>query len=418
MKKKLLTGLLALAISFALWFYVITVVSPGSDDTFYNIPVIFNGESVLTDRELIITSVPIEEVTLRLEGNRSDLSKVDRSNIDVIADLTKIYSAGTHKLRFDVSYPGDVPPDAFTILEQNPAEIVVVVENRKSSSVPVEVEYQGSVPEGFVADTENAVLDYSKITITGPESIVDQITIARVDVDLTDRKESIVGQKYPFTLCDKDGNPVDVALVTPNVTEVQLDVKIQQWKDIALFVSVIEGGGATAQNSTIDIVPRKIRVAGSEAALKQLENGIEIGEINLGKIEVDTTEIFSLAELLPEGVTNLSGTIEAQVEISFPNLMIKEFSVDENNIELINVPEDMEVELSTKTLTVKVRGPIGQVNRMTADDISVKVDFANVPAGTTTVKAEIVIADKYMDVGEMGTYSVYAELHEKTDENN
>ncbi|MBQ9168380.1 MAG: hypothetical protein IJX67_08250 [Oscillospiraceae bacterium] len=417
MKKKLLTGLLALAISFALWFYVITVVSPGSDDTFHNIPVIFDGESVLADRELIITSVQTGEVTLKLEGNRTDLSRVDRSNIDVIVDLTKIYSAGTYRLRFDVSYPGDVPADAFSILEQNPAEIIVVVENRKSNSVPVKIEYQGAVPEGFVADKENAVLDYSKITITGPESVIDQIASAKINVDLSDRKESIVGKAYPITLCDKDGNPVDVSLVTPSVTEVQLDVKIQQWEDIKLLVNVIEGGGATAQNSKIEIFPETIKVAGSEAALKQITSGIEIAEINLGALEEDTTLNVSLDALLPEGVTNLSGTTEVQVKVSFSNLMIKEFSVDMTDVELVNVPEGMEVELLTEALAVKVRGTIGQLNSMTADDISVKVDFSNVPAGTATVKAEIVIADKYADVGEMGTYSVYADLRQKSDKN-
>ena len=112
MKKKILTALLSLMISFGLWLYVITVVSPNSTNIFYNIPVILNGESVLTERELMITSVPSKEVTLKLEGNRSDLIKLDRSNIDIVVDLTKIYTAGTYRLRFDVGYPGDVRSDA------------------------------------------------------------------------------------------------------------------------------------------------------------------------------------------------------------------------------------------------------------------------------------------------------------------
>ena len=93
MKKKILMALLSLVLSFALWLYVITVVSPGSDDTFYDIPVIFTGETTLTERELIITDVLTEDVTLKLEGNRSDLVLLDRSNIEVIADLSRINMA-------------------------------------------------------------------------------------------------------------------------------------------------------------------------------------------------------------------------------------------------------------------------------------------------------------------------------------
>ncbi len=418
MKKKILMALLSLVLSFALWLYVITVVSPGSDDTFYDIPVIFTGETTLTERELIITDILTEDVTLKLEGNRSDLTKLDRSNIEVMVDLGKITAAGTHHLRFDVDYPSTVPSGAFTILNQEPSEVTVVVENRKSVSVPVVIDYQKtSVPEGFVADTENATLDYSRISVTGPESVIDQVAEARIYVTLTDLKESIVAGKYPIYLCDKEGVPLsDVSLVVPSVTEVQLSVKIQQWEDINLFVSVIDGGGATQKNSKIEILPKTIRLAGSEAALKKLADGLEIGEINLGELLIDTTKTVSLEGLLPEGVTNLSGTTDAVIKISFPNLRTKELTVDEADIELVNVPEGMEAELTTKTLKIRVRGTIGQIANITPGDLRVIIDLANAPVGTAQVKAQIIIADKYTDVGELGIHTVYAEIRESGNE--
>ena len=418
MKKKILMALLSLVLSFALWLYVITVVSPGSDDTFYDIPVIFTGETTLTERELIITDVLTEDVTLKLEGNRSDLVLLDRSNIEVIADLSRINMAGTHRLRFDVYYPGTVSDGAFKILNQEPSEVTVVVENRKSVSVPVVIDYQKtSVPEGFVADTENATLDYSRISVTGPESVIDQVAEARIYVTLTDLKESIVAGKYPIYLCDKEGVPLsDVSLVVPSVTEVQLSVKIQQWEDINLFVSVIDGGGATQKNSKIEILPKTIRLAGSEAALKKLADGLEIGEINLGELLIDTTKTVSLEGLLPEGVTNLSGTTDAVVKISFPNLRTKELTVDEADIDLVNVPEGMEAELTTKTLKIHVRGTIGQIANITPGDLRVIIDLANAPVGTAQVKAQIIIADKYTDVGELGIHTVYAEIRESGNE--
>ena len=409
MKKKILTALLSLMISFGLWLYVITVVSPNSTNIFYNIPVILNGESVLTERELMITSVPSKEVTLKLEGNRSDLIKLDRSNIDIVVDLTKIYTAGTYRLRFDVGYPGDVRSDAFTILEQDPVEITVEVEKRKSSSVPVKIDYMGAVPAGFVADKENAVLDYNKITITGPESVVSQVAEARIEVDLTDLTESIIGGEYRYTLCDGNGKPVDAALITTNTTEIRLDLKVQRMKEIKLVAHIIEGGGATVKNSTVKLTPETIQISGSEAALEQLAT-LEIGEINLGAYEKDTILTFSREGLLPEGVTNLTGVTEVQAEISFANLKIKELSL--TDIRCQNVPEGMQVELLTQALNVKIRGAAGQIDKLTADDITVLVDFTGASVGTTTVKAQIVLDERFKDVGEMGTYSVYAELQE------
>ena len=41
MKNKIGMILLSLAVSFCLWLYVITAVSPGSTDTYYNIPIVW-----------------------------------------------------------------------------------------------------------------------------------------------------------------------------------------------------------------------------------------------------------------------------------------------------------------------------------------------------------------------------------------
>ena len=53
MKRKILSFLLSLAIAFGLWLYVVTVVSPGSEKEYYNIPVVLEGETVLQERGLI-----------------------------------------------------------------------------------------------------------------------------------------------------------------------------------------------------------------------------------------------------------------------------------------------------------------------------------------------------------------------------
>ena len=81
MKNKLLTGLLSVGIALVLWLYVVTVVSPNSDNHYYNIPVNIQGEAVLQDRGLMITSGELPVISLHLEGNRTDLNKINSSNI-------------------------------------------------------------------------------------------------------------------------------------------------------------------------------------------------------------------------------------------------------------------------------------------------------------------------------------------------
>lgn len=210
MKNKIMSLLLSLAVAVALWVYVITTVSPGSTVTISGIPVVYEGETVLTeDRGLMLTSEKNATVSLTLSGNRSDLAKLDKSNIAVKVDLTKIYDPGDRKLTYSYTWPADVPNNAITVESKYPGEIPVTVEKKLKTAIAVQVAYNGSVPEGFMDDRENAVLDYPEIRVEGPSSVVSLIDHARIEVDLTDRTES-VSESYRYTLCDAEGNPVDV----------------------------------------------------------------------------------------------------------------------------------------------------------------------------------------------------------------
>ena len=70
MKNKFAAAALSVAAAFLLWLYVITTVSPGSKQTYYNIPLVLGNESVLAERGLMITYQSASSVNLELSGNR------------------------------------------------------------------------------------------------------------------------------------------------------------------------------------------------------------------------------------------------------------------------------------------------------------------------------------------------------------
>ena len=400
-RNKLVSFLVAFAIAFGLWLYVVTFVSVESTETVYNIPVVFEGETVLTtDRNMIITSGDTAMVNLKLTGSRSDLGKVNRENIVVKVDLTKVYDPGKHQLQYNISWPGDVANDAFSV-EKYPSTVTITVEQKLKREVPVEIVYEGSAPEGFLVDQENAVLDYSTVSVVGPSSVVEKIDHARIVVDLENQTESI-STSYRYTLCDQEGNPVDVAMVTTNVAEVHLDLKIQQFVEIPLVLTVHYGGGAETHTTNISIEPKKIKVSGSEVLLADLTEYV-LGTIDLATITEEAEMVFPIE--LPEGVTNLSGIDEAVVKISFIGLSMEEFTA--SRIEVINVPEGMDYELINKAVKVTLRGETALINKINPEDILVTVDLSGKEVGTSTVKATITVpGDEFMEVGAVGSYSV------------
>ena len=308
-------------------------------------------------------------------------------------------------------YPGDVASNALRTESCHPANIYVNVEARRTKEVPVEILWVGSSPDGFMSDRENRVLDYASVTVSGPASVADQIEKAVIEVDMSEQKESI-SQDYRYTLCDRDGNPVDAALITTNVETVHLDVKIQKVKEVKLTAEILYGGGATEKNTTVTIEPQSIRLAGSGAVLETLGDSINLGKIDLSTI--DKSQELSLPISLPEGVSNLSNITEAKVSIQFSGLLVKSFEV--SNIEAVNVPDTLEAEIIEKKMTVTLRGPAADLLKITDEDIFVQADFTDAVAGTSTFKATIRFADGFSQLGAIRSYSVTANVIEKEQE--
>lgn len=403
-KKKLLWALLALVLSVGLHAYVITVENPESTGTFYNVPVVLQGESLLTERGLMIVGGDNPTITLELRGNRKHLNKLKSSDITVIADVTKIYGTGQQSVTYDVFFPGDIPDNSISTERKTPDMVTFAIARRITRNVDVEIKFSGAVAEDYIADKDNPVLDNNQVTITGPEDVVNQVAMARIDVELAGRTESI-SENYRYTLCNEAGEPVDVAMVTTNLEEVRLNLRIQRRKEIPLVVNVVDGGGATRQTSSIDITPKTIWVSGNDTALSTL-NEINLGTVNLAQVLQDSTLRFAVN--LPEGITNESNVTEAEVTISFPALITREFNVIA--FRSVNVPEGMKVEYLTTQLTVAIRGPREQMINMRAGDITVTVDFTGEEAGTNTFKAVASVGTNYAGCGPLNSYSVSATL--------
>ena len=415
MKNKLFSVLLSLLISFGLWMYVITEVSPNSEWTYYDIDVVLEGETLLKERNLIITGISSTSVDLTLSGNRSDLNELNSDNITLKADMTKIYDPGTHKIGYDIIYPGNIASNAFTREKQDPDSIVLTVEWLiKNKEIPVNIIYQGKASDGYVVRRADVLMDHEHILVTGPESVVNQITQAVITIDLTDQKESI-SQNYRYTLCDSEGTAVDSELIMVNTEEVHVDLTIHRKQQVNLVVTVIPGGGATEEDVQLKLSTESIQLSGSDIALEQVGDTINLGTINLADYETSTQLTFQIPTY--EGVTNDSAETEVVVDLIFEGLMTKEIVLED--FVITGVPEGMEGQVITEKLTIKVRGPYELVNKLTAKDITATVDFTDEEIGDATIRVKVEFSEKFAPVGVLGKPSVttsLTELPEPTEE--
>lgn len=398
MKRKPLMILFSLAIAFTLWLYVITVVSPESSEEYHNVPIAFSGESVLSEKGmmLILESTPTVKVTLF--GNRSDLVNINAGNLTVVADLSKISEAGEHKLSYTVTPPGNM---SVSVENREPKTITVTVVERLTAKVPVQINYTGTLPENYIMDKGSESLSATEVTVTGPREVVEQIAQAVIEINCDGRTETVV-EDLRYKLCDEAGEPLDVSLVTTDVEQIHLEVRVSRVKTIPLRLNVNAGGGATEETSSILIEPEEITISGNDIALENLDE-LVLGTINLGDITAAEEREYDISAVLPEGIRNESGISTAVVKISFPDLTRKDFTI--TDIGTVNVADGMEATLVTRQLTITVRGPKEQVLALATEEITVVLDLTDV-VNTDTLVPTITFADKYPDLGVLGKPTV------------
>ena len=330
------------------------------------------------------------------------MSKINSGNIQLVANLADIYEPGEHNLTYTIIYPGDVPTGSVSA-ERNPDRVRVVVARKKTKEIPVKVVYEGDVPADYIKDTAAVELDYTYVEITGPEDVVDKIDHAAVTVQCSGRTESIY-ESYRYALQDSDNKPVDAEYITTSVSEVKVYLPISMVKKIPLVLTLVDGGGATAETTKLVIEPAEISISGSEAALNALPE-LNLGTIELDQITQDTTREFEIN--LPEGVQNVSNLSTAKVTISFPKLATREFTITE--FAPLNLPAGMVWEPLTKQLTITVRGLKSEVQRLNAADILVQVDLTGVE-NTAAVEPTIRFPENLSSLGEVGSYSISVQI--------
>ena len=382
MKNKILTLLLSLAISFGLWLYVVTVISPEYEVTVYNVPVELVGTGYLDAKGMMITSdTRALKVDLTLQGNRSDLKKYNNSNVTAIVDLSQVNHAGEHQLECSVSFQSGKAD----VVGKNPGTISVTVADKQTKTVPVEITYIGAVPEGYEAERQDVEMNHTTVTISGPKRTLDRIASAGIVVDLSGRMTSFA-EDYPITLCGIDGRPIaDDSFVTVNLEQIRAVVQVYKVKVVPVqFLLDFTDSGLREDMVTVTAFPKEgsVTLMGDTDDMEKVSPALTF-TITLSNYDQATTEVF--VPELPDGVQCKE---QIMAYIQMPEMGHRLMTI--TNFQLTNVPEGMEVSL-TQDATVELWGPKEILDQLTEADVLGVVDCSNISESTTSLSAVYVV---------------------------
>jgi len=134
--------------------------------------------------------------------------------------------------------------------------------------------------------------------------------------------------------------------------------------------------------------PAEIEIAGDGETVSKYTTLTLSTPINFLDVTPENNT-FTVAIPVPSGVTNVTRVENATVTFNLNGY--KETSVLTSNISVTNVPEGMEAELSTKTLTLKIIGTAAQISKLTGDSVFCTVDLSTVTDPSGSMEAPVTV---------------------------
>ena len=219
----------AVIITLSLWFGVTGLNKP--------ITTRLNGVSLKprVSSSLEIVNSPTTEVDLIITGDKRKIDQINPENLIISLDLTDV-SAGDQSINLTPENINIELPPGVKLEEIQPNKIAVKLEPVIEREVPVEIETEGELPDGYEFSAPPSIMP-AKVSVRGPASFVNSLnSVSTERIDLTNRRGNFAALQVPLNVV----NPKVTQLTA--VVDVNFNIKETSVERLYL-VSFKSGGG-------------------------------------------------------------------------------------------------------------------------------------------------------------------------------
>ena len=398
--------IIALLASLTLWVYVIGQETEEYKRTFPGVKLELVGEDILLNsRNMVITDLNTSTVTVEISGPRRIVGSWSSDDLTAQVDVSKLTQSAFTSLQYTVKFPDGTDTSGVKTKSKTPETVNFMVSAQTKKIIPVVGSFEGSVAEGFTAETPE--FEPSNITVFGPETYLKNISRAWVEFEKGD-VSSTYSVDVGYQLQDEEGEECSTTGLSFSDDTVRATLRVLAVKEVPLTVDLIANGGATSANTKISIEPESITLAGDTSILSAL-NRISLATIDLGDFESTFGSEYRI--IYDDGLKNLSGITEAKVRIEIVGLETRSYAVQQENMSCINVTEGYSAEVLSENLVVKLRGPKEQLEQVRGENIRVVADLKdfNTSVGQYMPPVKISV-DGFPELGAMGDYTISIEI--------
>ena len=381
--------LISVILAFVAWFAISVNEFPEIDKSLIGIPIEAEPTDFMKSNNLQIIGDYTGTTDIRISGKRYDISDLKAEDFTAALDLTNVRRAGTYDLSVTIACKNDKVE--YSLVENTQMAVTITVDEIAAREFPITASAPDiSLPEGYYVDeiTSNP----PTVTITGSVSVLDEINRVEANASYDGSTLESHEVKTDLTIYKNNGSRLDNSTVKLSTDNVLVNIPILIQKELPLkfrFTGV-------PQNFDIDTLkytmqPQSIMVAAPDGSINNLSE-LELEDpINLTDIRINQT-VSTVPIKLPEGYKNLSGINSVRITWDIADYSKLDFPV--SNITIVNEPDNMDVSVITRELTLTVIGPSEDISALSSTDFYVTANLLSTSLhdGSQDVPVSIIIS--------------------------
>lgn len=324
--------LLAILFAVVFWLYVMDQVNPEMVKTIPDVKVELLNIENAQNEGLVMMGEKEFYVDVKLKGRRSEVIKVTSNDLLVTADLEGFQKGTNNVMLSSKIFVANVNIES---LSMNSIKISLdrIVEVAKT----VKIDYVGMIAENYT--TGELSIAPEEILVKGPESLVNNISSLRGELDLTEVSSQLI-KEIPVTAIDMDGNAVNGVELGRSYVTAQLGVF--RLSNVPVEV-VLRGAVANGYKLVkTEVLPALVTIRGEDALISTVEK-VSTEEIDLSGM----TETFEKEVVLnfPEGVSAPFAEETINVKLYIEPLMVGSLEFNSTEITIENMDPEMNYEV-------------------------------------------------------------------------
>ncbi len=362
MNNRIWLKILSVLLGVFAWIYVNLVIPPQIRRT---LPAEIEYRNV---PEMVKIAPAKPTVQVQMEGTRRDFILSSNGRVQVTVDLYNVRPGRAQLPVRVIAAPG------LTVVSVSPPQIQIEVIPLARKKFDVRIDAVGLPADGYLADVPR--LSPDKITLEGPESLINRVNECVVEVSLEQIKNSISEQR-PVKVVLEGGLSSEEIIASPD--RVSLDILVKQGKDnktVPLAKPVFTNKAPEGKKlESFKVTPESVVISGATRALAK------INEVSFKPIDLSTiTESASIPVKLE---------FEDKIElISTPTPVLEVIMAD---VEVTRVFEGLTFELkkasnqhasvSVSSYSLEIKGLLKDIGKIGDAQLKIVLDIESKKAG-------------------------------------